>query len=78
MTVEELLCTAQRQRESHFVLRMPGLLIEITQINEELETAAFNAPSEGHPSPRIDRPFFAAELRPAQEDIPFWIPPPAV
>lgn len=59
MTVEELICTAQRYRDPHFVLRMPGLLIEITRVDEFLETIAFNSGSEGHLSPRLNRPFFA-------------------
>lgn len=58
MTVDELLSTAQRYPDPHFVLRMPGLLIEITQVDEVLESAAFNAPTEGHPWPRGERPFF--------------------
>jgi hypothetical protein len=67
MTVEELLCTAQRYPDPHFVLRMPGLLIEITQVDEFLETIAFNAGSEGHTTPRRERPFFADRRRPAHD-----------
>lgn len=62
LTVEELLSTAQRYPDPRFVLRMPGLLIEITQVDEFLETIAFNSGSEGHTTPRRERPFFARRL----------------
>lgn len=58
MTVDELLSMAERLPSRHFVLRLHGALIEITQVDEVLETAVFHAPSEGHPWPRGQSPFF--------------------
>lgn len=58
MTIQELLAMAERFPTRHFILRLPGAVIEITQVDEVLEAAVFDAPSEGQPWPRGQRPFF--------------------
>jgi hypothetical protein len=76
MTVEELLSMADRWHSTSFVLRLPNALIEITQVNETLETAAFNSGSEGHPIPRHQQAFFAAPHRSTSDKTAIPIPPP--
>lgn len=62
-TVVELLHMAKGWHTQHFVLRVPGALIEITQVNETLEKAAFAAGSEGHVTPRFTPPYFSQSHR---------------